>query len=121
MSRDRSQHLASELLANLPEPDSQPVGVGWEALLAELPEPAGRRAHGPLADDLLAELPDPIDDRTLADDVAEITARLDRLQQREPPSVGDGLGIDPVTHLRGETEATTRLDATASRASDHFA
>jgi hypothetical protein len=93
LSRDRSQHLASELLANLPEPDGQPVGHGRDALLAELPEPDTRRVHSSLADDLLADLPEPeVVDEDLAEQVAKVTARLDRLQ--EPPAVDDGLGID---------------------------
>ena len=93
LSRDRSQHLASELLANLPEPEGQPVGHRAADYLDQLPEPVGRRAHATLADDLLAELPDPIDvDIDLTDQAAKITARLDRLQ--EPPAVDDSHGID---------------------------
>lgn len=93
LSRDRSQHLASELLANLPEPDGTPVGVGRDALLAELPDPIDLRSHSTLADDLLADLPEPVRvDDELAEQVAKVTARLDRLQ--EPPAVDDGLGID---------------------------
>lgn len=74
LSRDRSQHLASELRDILPEPHGEPVEVGREALLAELP--------------------DRVVERTLADAVAQVTARLDRLQQSEPPAVDDGLGLD---------------------------
>jgi len=93
LSRDRPQRLASELLANLPEPDDTAVGVGRDALLAELPDPIDLRAHSPLTDDLLADLPDPIGVESDFDDqAAKITARLDRLQ--EPPAVDDGLGID---------------------------
>lgn len=94
LSRDRSQHLASELLGNLPEPDGAPAGVGRDALLAELPDPIDlRREPSTLADDLLADLPepDPVDE-DLAEQVANITARLDRLE--EPPAVDDGHGID---------------------------
>lgn len=83
----------SELLANLPEPDGTPVGVGRDALLAELPEPVGPSADRSLADHLLADLHDPISaEPDLADQAADITVRLDRLQ--EPPVVDDGLGID---------------------------
>ena len=99
LSRDRSQHLASthldphaaELLAALPEPDPTPAGHTAADLLAALPEPARPRTHRTLAEDLLAELPDPVDD-CLADQVADITARLDRLQHH-PPAVDDGHGI----------------------------
>jgi hypothetical protein len=95
LSRDRSQRLASELLAILPEPDGTPVGVGRDALLAELPEPVGTRAHATLADDLLADLPEPdVVDGDLAEQVAKVTARLDRLQHQEPPAVDDDFGID---------------------------
>jgi hypothetical protein len=94
LSRDRSQHLASELLANLPEPVGPPGGVGRDALLAELPEPVGQRAQRSTADDLLADLPEPdVIDEDLAEQAAKITARLDRLQHREPPAVDDGFGI----------------------------
>jgi conjugative relaxase-like TrwC/TraI family protein len=103
LSRDRSQRLASELapldpfaaelLANLPEPEGRPFAGTRVDLLASLPEPVGPSAHRSLADDLLAELPDAIDDHPLVDDVDKITARLDRLQQREPPTVDDGLGL----------------------------
>lgn len=99
LSRDRSQHLATthldphaaELLAALPEPDPTPAGHTAADLLAALPEPARPHTHRTLAEDLLAELPDPIDDRH-ADQVADITARLDRLQHR-PPAVDDDHGI----------------------------
>ncbi len=95
LSRDRSKRLASELLDNLPEPDETPVGTGREGLLAELPEPVGPRAHASLASDLLSDTRDPIDlEADLADQVADITARLDRLQ--EPPMVADddfGIGL----------------------------
>jgi ATP-dependent exoDNAse (exonuclease V) alpha subunit len=93
LSRDRSQHLASELLANLPEPDPTPAGRHGDDLLELIPEPVARRTHATLADDLLAALPepDPIDP-DLAERVAKITARLDQLQQ--PRGVDDGLGID---------------------------
>jgi hypothetical protein len=99
LSRDRSQHLASEhigllaaeLLASLPEPEGAPVGDSVEDLLDRLPEPVGRRVDHRRPDGLLAELPDPVDDR-LADDAADITARLDHLQ-RQPPTIDDGLGL----------------------------
>ena len=103
LSRDRSQHqaselapldpIAAELLANLPAPEGRPFTGTRADLLATLPEPDGTRTHRSLGDDLLAELPDPVDDRPLAD-VDKITARLDRLQERPPPAVDDGLGID---------------------------
>ncbi|MFN8040319.1 MAG: MobF family relaxase [Acidimicrobiales bacterium] len=101
LSRDRSQHrasehlypLATELLAALPEPEGQQVGHSAAELLAQLPAPTGTRTNRGLAADLLAELPDPIDDHQLADDVADINARLDQLQHR-PPAVDDGFGID---------------------------
>jgi ATP-dependent exoDNAse (exonuclease V) alpha subunit len=80
LSRDRSQHQASELtpldpfaaelLANLPEPEGRPVVVGAAARLAELPDP------------------DPIEP-DIIDDVA--------LPVVAPPSrwgPDDGLGID---------------------------
>lgn len=93
LSRDRSQHLASELLDNLPEPDGTPVGVGRDAVLAQLPDPIDLRSTSSLADDLLADLPAALGvDEDLAEQVAKVTARLDRLQ--EPPAVDDGLGID---------------------------
>jgi hypothetical protein len=93
LSRDRSQHLASELLANLPDPDGTPVGVGRDALLAELPAPDLRRSRSTLADDLLADLPNPVGvDEDLAEEAADITTKLDRLQER--PALDDGLGID---------------------------
>lgn len=93
LSRDRSQHLASELLANLPEPEGQPVGHRAADYLEQLPEPVGRRAHASLADDLLAELTDPVGvEPDLEDQAAKITARLDRLQ--EPPAVDDTPGLD---------------------------
>lgn len=93
------QHLATdhldphtaELLAALPEPDTTPVGHHAADLLGQLPEPVGRRVDRSLADELLAELPDPIDDQ-LADQVAAVTARLDRLQHK-PPAVDDDYGI----------------------------
>jgi len=92
LSRDRSQHLASEL-ANLPEPGGTPVGGGRDALLAEVPDPIDLRSTSSLGDDLLADLPAPVGvDEDLAERVAKVTARLDRLQ--EPPAVDDGLGID---------------------------
>jgi conjugative relaxase-like TrwC/TraI family protein len=94
LSRDRSQHLASELLANLPEPDGTPVGHSAADLLDQLPEPVGRRAHATMAGDLLADLPEPdVVDEDLAERVAKVTARLDRLQHRQPPAVDDGFGI----------------------------
>lgn len=101
LSRDRSQHrasehldpLAAELLASLPEPEGITVGHSAADLLDQLPEPDGTSPRHDLADDLLAALPDPIDDQ-LADDVAAATARLDRLQHRPPPALDGGLGID---------------------------
>jgi hypothetical protein len=69
------------------------VGHTAADLLDQLPEPVGASTHRDLADDLLADLPDPIDDQ-LADDIAAVTARLDRLQQRRPPTIDDGFGID---------------------------
>ncbi len=52
------------------------------------------RAHRSMADDLLADLPEPdLVDEDLAEQVAKVTARLDRLQHREPPAVDDGFGI----------------------------
>ncbi|MEJ5256329.1 MAG: AAA family ATPase, partial [Acidimicrobiales bacterium] len=101
LSRDRSQHLATEhldplaaqLLASLPEPEGPPVGHSVDGLLDQLPEPVGPRAHSSLVDDLLAELPDPVDvEPDLAEKVAKVTARLDALEQ-PPPSVAD-FGID---------------------------
>jgi hypothetical protein len=95
LSRDRSQHLAAELLDLLPEPDGTPVGVGPDALLAELPEPVGSRSHTSLAADLLGGLPEPdAVEGDLAEQVARVTARLDRLPHRESPAVDEGFGID---------------------------
>jgi len=94
LSRDRSQHLASELLANLPEPTGTPTADDHAAgLLAQIPEPDPQRVHPTLADDLLAAIPEPDDiDPDLAERVAKITARLDRLQHAR--GVDDGFGID---------------------------
>src|SRR5690606_20685998 len=102
LSRDRSQHLASEHLdplaaelpASLPEPDGPPVRHTAADLLDQRPEPVSQSAHSSLADDLLAELSDPVDvEPDLAEQVAKITARLDALEQ-PPPSVADDYGID---------------------------
>jgi conjugative relaxase-like TrwC/TraI family protein len=82
LSRDRTQHLATEHL--------EPLAA---ELLAALPEPSGPCTRRGLAGDLLAELPDPIDNHPRADDVADISARLDQLQHR-PPAVDDSFGID---------------------------
>lgn len=91
LSRDRSQHLASELLANLPTPDGQSVAHTAADYLEQLPEPVGRRAHTGLEGDRGAGVPDP--DSDLAGRAADITARLDELE-RDPPEVDDGLGLD---------------------------
>ncbi len=94
LSRDRSQHLASELLDDLPKPDGDPVGVGGDALLGELPEPDARRERSSLADDLLADLPEPGPvDEDLAEQVAKVTARLDALEHRATVA-DDDFGID---------------------------
>lgn len=78
------------MLASLPEPEGRSVGHSAADLLRDLPEPVEPVAHRRLADDLLADLPDPDE---LADDIAAVTARLDRIQHREPPGVDDGFGI----------------------------
>jgi conjugative relaxase-like TrwC/TraI family protein len=100
LSRDRSQHRATEhldphaaeLLASLPEPVGPSVGCSADDLLHQIPESVGPGTGRRLSHDLLADLPDPIDDQ-LAEDIAAVTARLDRLQHRESPALDDGFGI----------------------------
>ena len=94
LSRDRSRHLASELLAALPAPEGHPVTDDAAGLLERLPAPVGPAATGTLAADLLASLPDPDDvEPDLTDAAAaRVRARLDQLQKR-PPAVDDDFGI----------------------------
>ena len=88
LSRDRSQHLARDLLANLADPDP---GI-TDDFLHQSPEPIDPGAHSTMADELLAQLPGPVGpEPDVAEQVAKVTAHLDRLQ--EPPDVSDDLGI----------------------------
>lgn len=103
LTRDRSQHLASEhldplaaeLLAALPEPEGPSIGANAADLLAALPDPDPATHSGlSLGNKLLAALPEPdhagddLDER-----VAEITARLDAIQHK-PPAIDDGHGLE---------------------------
>ena len=93
LSRDRSQHLASDLLAALPDPEGPPAADDPAGLLERLPAPVGPAATGSLADDLLASLPDPVDDQPdLTDAAAKVRARLDQIQ-KQAPAVDDDFGI----------------------------
>ena len=105
LSRDRSQHqasemapldpLAAELLARLPEPEATPSVSATvpPTSSTSLPEPDTPRAHSSLADDLLADLPDPTSSPPRRPG-RNVTARLDRMRAEAPPSVADDFGID---------------------------